>query len=70
MRSNLGLLFWGASKEHVRLPTGRPNAIARTAAHCPFGVVVFVTLVAARFTADVALNGRGARGKSSHVDTC
>jgi hypothetical protein len=70
LRSNLSLLFWRAGKEHVRLPTRRPDAIARTAAHCPFGVMVFVTLIAARVAADIALNGRGARGKGGHVDTC
>lgn len=63
------MLFWRASKEHVRLPTGRPDAIARTAAHCPFGVMVFVTLIASRVATDVTLDGRGARGKSGHVDT-
>jgi hypothetical protein len=64
--SNLGLLFWRAAEENVWVETGRSDAIAGTAAHCPFGAAVFITFITSRITANVALKRRGARGKSGH----
>ncbi len=63
---DLSLLLFGAS-EFVWVPERQLlHAWAGTRAKGPFGGMFFVALIAARLTADITMDRRGARGETGH----